>query len=126
LPVSTSIPLGTTSSILGSPMSTTTYWVRDTGQCSPQADSGGVTVTVACTPVITGQPSDQQVTSGGTVPLSVAFTTATPVTVTWYRGFAGDTSQQVGTGQNITSPAITTTTSFWARLTNTCGNTDTR
>ena len=125
-PGNTGTPLGTTSSIVVSPTSTTTYWMRVTGQCSPTADSGGVTVTVSCTPVITGQPSDQQVTSGGTVPLSVAFTSATPVTVTWYRGFAGDTSQQIGTGQNITSPAITTTTSFWARLTNTCGNTDTR
>jgi len=125
-PPSTATPLGTTSSISVSPTSTTTYWVRVTGQCAPTADSGGVTVTVSCTPVITAQPLDQQVTSGGTATLSVGFTSASAVTVAWFRGIAADTTTQVGTGTSFTTPAITTTTNFWARLTNACGTRDTR
>jgi hypothetical protein len=125
-PPSTATPLGTSSSISVSPTSTSTYWVRVTGQCSPTADSGGVTVTVSCTPVITAQPLDQQVTSGGTATLSVAFTSASAVTVDWFRGVAGDTTTPVGTGTSFTTPAIAAPTNFWARLTNACGTKDTR
>jgi hypothetical protein len=125
-PPSTTTPLGTSSSISVSPTSTTTYWVRVTGQCSPTADSSGVTVTVSCTPVITAQPQDQQVTSGGTATLSVAFSSATSVTVAWFRGVAGDTTTQVGTGTSFTTAAITSPTNFFAQLTNACGTKNTR
>jgi hypothetical protein len=89
-------------------------------------DSSTATVTVSCTAVITAQPADQQVTSGGTATLSVSFTSASAVTVTWYQGIPPNTSNQVGTGTPFTTAPITSNTNFWGRLTNACGNTDTR
>jgi hypothetical protein len=45
--------------------------------------------------------------------------------VTWFQGAKGDTSHQVGSGQTITSPVLTQTTQFWARIANACGSIDT-
>jgi hypothetical protein len=127
-PPSTTNPLAPGASVAVMPSATTTYWVRATA-CNTNADSGAVTVTVnaaVCTPVsITSQPADQSVNAGGTVQLSVGFTGSAPVTVTWYRGVAPDTSQgSIGSGQTIFSPPITQPTQFWAQLSN-CSGTST-
>lgn len=126
----TSTQTGTNSpSLTVTPASTTQFWVRVMGQCAPVADSQTATITVnpaVCTPVaITVQPPDQSVTAGGTVQLSVSFTGTAPVTVTWFRGTAGDTTQgSIGSGPTIFSPQITQPSNFWARLTN-CSGTNT-
>jgi hypothetical protein len=41
--------------------------------------------------------------------------------VTWYRGLVGDLTTQIGTGTAVTTSALTATTQFWARVSNTCG-----
>ena len=124
---STPVNGGTAATILVSPAVTTSYWVRVTGQCAPAADSVAATITVnppICpVPVIINQPQDQAAVSGTTVSLTVGFIGASP-TVTWFQGAKGDTSKQVGSGQTITSPVLTQTTQFWARIANSCGSID--
>lgn len=78
-------------------------------------------------PVITTEPADSTIASGYTATLSLAATGTPAPTVQWYRGNAGDTSNPVGTGgASFTTPALTATTSYWARASNSGGNADTR
>jgi Dual-action HEIGH metallo-peptidase len=117
---------GIGAAVLVTPVVTTSYWVRVTGQCAPVADSAAAAITVnaACPlPQITIQPANQVAYVGTTVSLTVGFIGATS-SVTWFQGAKGDTSKQAGSGQTIISPAITQTTQFWVRITNACGHAD--
>ena len=119
--VGASTAIGTAaSSITVSPQDTTAYWVRITGTCGV-ANSTAITVNVCVSPTITSQPQSVSIFSGATATLSVASSepTSTPVTYQWYRGNAGDTSASVGTGSSFTTPALTTATNYWVRLS--CG-----
>jgi Ig-like domain CHU_C associated len=125
-PSNTSSPFsgGTNSSISVAPSTTTTYWVRVTGQCGTPADSAGATVTVnpaACTPPsITTPPSGSTITSGSSALLSVGASGTTPLNYQWYAGNPPSTLSPVGTGQSIlVSPS--STTSYWVRVTGQCG-----
>jgi hypothetical protein len=124
---STPVNGGAAAAILVSPAITTSYWVRVTGQCVPAADSVAATITVnpaICpAPLIINQPQDQAALSGTTVALTVGFIGVSP-TITWFQGAKGDTSKQAGSGQTITSPVLTQTTQFWARISNFCGSVD--
>jgi hypothetical protein len=127
-PGNTSSPVGggTTASIMVSPASTTSYWVRVSGACAPPADSQGVTVTVSvgCAPPnVLAQPGDQTVTPG-TVTLFVGYT-GTAGNVIWYQGTAPDQSHSVGTSQTL-QISVTTTTQFWAQVVNSCGSANSR
>ncbi len=124
---STPVNGGMAATILVSPAVTMSYWVRVTGQCVPSSDSAAVTITVnpAICPVpqIINQPQDQAALAGTTVALTVGFIGVSH-TVTWYQGAKGDTSKQAGSGQTITSPVLTQTAQFWARIANSCGSVD--
>jgi len=112
----------TTANYAVSPQNTTSYWVRVSGSCTPPKDSNTITVNVCATPSITAQPQSLSIFSGATATLSVTATEATtsPVSYQWYRGTTiGDTSYPVGTGSTFTTPALTTTTSYWVRVS--CG-----
>ncbi len=124
------VPGGTAASIIVSPMSTTTYWVRVIGQCAPNADSLGVTVTVQAPPMcvapaISLQPQDQSVLSGNSAHLSMGYV-GTAGMIQWFRGTPPDASTPVGAGQMFQTPPLTVTATFWARVTNSCGMADTR
>lgn len=123
----TSTPLigSTTATISISPAVTTSYWARVTGQCAPVADSNAAMITVVpCSaPQIINQPQDQTTIIGTSVSLTVGFTGTSP-SVAWFQGAKGDTSHPVGSGQTITSPVLTQTTQFWARIANACGSVD--
>ena len=79
-----------------------------------------------CTsPVITAQPTSTTIGAGQTASLTVAATGGAPLAYQWYRGSAGVTSDPVGTNANtFTTAALTTTTSFWVRVSNACGSVD--
>jgi hypothetical protein len=122
-------PVGTNSSSFTTPAVTSsqTYWVLVSNTCG-SFESNSVTVTpVACeAPVITNQPpSLQQVNAGSSVTLTVAHTGSGPFTYEWYRGTKPDTSSRQSAASNIfTTPPVTTTTSYWLRIINSCGRTD--
>jgi hypothetical protein len=105
---------------------TTSYWVRVSNACG-QADSATATVSISsCTPPsITVQPQSQIIQSGQSATLSVTATGATSLSYQWYQGASGDTSQPVGTNAStFTTPALTAITSYWVRVSNSCGHAD--
>jgi PKD repeat protein len=83
-----------------------------------------ITVAPACDPpVITLQPQSLTITSAQTTTLSVTATGTAPLSYQWYQGSSGDTSHQVGTNAaSFTTPALIATTSFWVRVSNSCGH----
>jgi hypothetical protein len=102
---------------------TTSYWARVT-DAGGSSDSNTATVTVAIAPLITAQPVSTIINSGGTATLTVAASGTSPA-FQWYIGQSGDNSNPVSGGSGtFTTPALTTTTSYWARATNVAGTAD--
>ncbi|MDQ3282662.1 MAG: hypothetical protein M3Q69_14770, partial [Acidobacteriota bacterium] len=123
----TSNPVGTNSASYTTPPITSTqnFWVKVTSQCGQLVSVNSNTITVSpatCTPpTITGTTGGGTIASGGTRQLSVTATGTAPFTYQWYRGTSGDTSTPVGgNSDKYTTPAITSTTSFWVRVSNAC------
>jgi hypothetical protein len=125
----TTSPIGgaTSSFVTVSPTTTTSYWVRVTGQCAPTADSPATTVTVTCSPIASGSLSAQPSTinSGQSSTLSFATAGSGPFTIQWYLGFSGDTTNPIN-GATTTSTTVspTATTAYWVRVTSPCGTQD--
>jgi hypothetical protein len=118
-------PIGTGNPLFVNPSQTASYWCRVTNNCSNTADSAVVTVTIVpCSaPQIISQPQNQTAFAGTTLSLTVGVTGTTPA-ITWFQGPKGNTSTPIGTGTTITTPVLTQTTQFWARITNSCGSVD--
>jgi Ig-like domain CHU_C associated len=85
-----------------------------------------VFVAGGCTsPSITSQPQSQSVQTGQTATLSVTATGTAPFSYQWYQGVSGDASNLVGTdASSFTTPVLTSPTSFWVRVSNSCGHAD--
>jgi PKD repeat protein len=83
-------------------------------------------VTQACVPpAITVQPASQTIASGQAATLTVSATGTAPLSYQWYRGSSPDTSNPVGNNANsFTTPPLTATTSYWVRVSNGCGHSD--
>lgn len=119
---------GANSSTFNTPpiTSTKTYWVKVGNSCGA-TDSPTITVTVTsqtCTaPSITLNPLSQSIQPNGTATLTVGYT-GTPGGLQWYEGQAGDTSKPVNgaNGQSFTAGPLTSSTTFWVRVTNNCGS----
>ena len=118
-PVGTNSASFTTSALTA----TTTYWVR-VSNAAGGVSSSLVTVTVnAVAPTITTQPASTTINSGSTATLSVVAGGTAPLTYQWYRGAVGTTTTPVGTNSaSFTTPALTATTTYWVRVSNTAGN----
>lgn len=113
---------GATTAINVTPANTTSYWVRVSGSCGASRDSTAMVVNVCASPTISSQPQGSIIFSGSTASMSVVApdATNTPVSYQWYRGSTGDTSAPVGTNSaSFTTPALTTQTNYWVRVT--CG-----
>jgi hypothetical protein len=120
-------PVGTNASSFTTPPLTTVtnYWVRVSNACG-QVNSATATVSInIIAPSITVQPQSQSIQSGQTATLAVAATGTAPLSYQWYKGASGDTSSPVGTNVNgFTTPALTATTSYWVRVSNSGGHAD--
>jgi len=114
----------TNSSVSVSPTTTTSYWVRVTGQCAPAADSPATTVTVgACAPPFAPTPtaSPSSIASGQSSTLTASPTGTGPFTYQWFTGASGDTSNQIpGATNSSTIVSPTVTTSYWVKVTGQC------
>jgi hypothetical protein len=116
----TTTPVGTNSNTLVvSPSSTTSYWVRVTG-CQV-ANSTAATVTICQVPGITSISGGGAAQPGTTTGVAVT-ATGTGLTYQWYMGQAGDTTHPVFT--NIRNPTFTAsqTAYYWVKVSNTCGS----
>ena len=82
-----------------------------------EAMSGPATITVIpySPPAIATEPVSQAIVNGQTATLTVAATGTPPLAYQWYQGQGGNTSMPIGgaTGSSYTTPALTTTTSYW-------------
>lgn len=123
---STPLPAGTSATV-GPLETTTSYWASLTNDCG-EISTRTVTVTVdeSCVLArITAQPEDRTVSAGASTELAVTFI-GENTTVQWYRGTAPDKSNPLAVGASVQSGPILATTSFWATLTNACGEVSTR
>ncbi len=116
---------------------TTNYWVR-LSDGTATADSNTALIAVApadapgspppagTAPSITTQPQSQTINSGQTATLSVGAEGTGPLSLQWYQGASGTTSSPVSgaTGATFTTPALTATTSYWVRVSNAFGTSD--
>jgi len=119
----TTTPVGTNSNSYTTPAltATTSYWVKVTNGCGT-ANSTTATVTV-CTGVSIGaHPQSQTIATGQTATLTVTAGGTPPFNYQWYQGSSGTTTTPVGTNSSsYTTPALSTTTSYWVKVTNGCG-----
>jgi hypothetical protein len=80
----------------------------------------------ACTaPAITSNPSSQTIVTGQTTRLTVGATGTAPLSYQWYVGTSGNIGSPI---QGATNASIdvspSTTTSYWVRVSNSCGSAD--
>ncbi len=72
-------------------------------------------------PTIDTQPSGETISLGDTAILTVVASGTLSLSYQWYEGLSGDTSTPVGTDSNTyTTPALTTETNYWVRVTGQC------
>ena len=110
---------------------TTHYWVR-VSNSSGATDSETATITIGtaepgvAAPKITSQPKDKTIASGQTTTLGVTASGTAPLTYKWYQGTSGNTSSPIGgaTNGSYTTPALTSTTRYWVRVSNSAGSAD--
>ncbi len=117
-------PVGTNSATFTTPslFTTTNYWVRVSNSVG---SVNSLSSTILCSPIITSQPANQTIISGNTATLTVASTGSPPMTYQWYQGAVGTTTTPVGENSaSFTTPALTTTTSYWVRVSNAAGSVD--
>jgi len=89
-------------------------------------DMGIYELQVGASPSITGQPQSQTIQSSQTANLSVTAEGASPLAYQWYRGTSGSTSDPISgaTSSSYPTPALTQTTNYWVRVSNTYGTAD--
>jgi len=96
------------------------YWARVQNGCGRVEYSTIITLASCTLPTIATQPTDKTVNFNQSAALSIAVSAG--ATVKWFRGAVGDTTNQIGTGISINTPALTATTQFWAEVRNgNCG-----
>jgi hypothetical protein len=118
----TTTPVGTNSSGLTVTVSATTnYWVKMTGACGT-ASSNTATISVCTLPGIATQPLSQSVTAGSSATLSVTASGAGPFSYQWYQGASGTTTTPVGSNSSSFPVTPASTTSYWVKVTNSCGS----
>jgi uncharacterized protein YjiK len=87
--------------------------------------TGTITNDDTIAPQITTQPVGATVASGFSATLSLVATGTPAPSIQWYQGTSGVTTTPVGTNSSsFTTPALTTTTSYWARVSNAGGSVD--
>jgi Subtilase family/Ig-like domain CHU_C associated len=89
------------------------YWARVRSSCTT-AVANSLAIFVTVDPVITAHPQSVTIPSGGTATLSVA-ASGTYLTYQWYQG--SSTVITGATNATYTTPALTTATSYWCRVT---------
>ena len=121
----TTQPVGTNSATLTvTPGETTTYWVRVSNTCDggSSANSNAATVAVVCSaPAIATHPASINITDGQSTQLQVT-ATGGGLSYQWYIGNTGNTSQATGTNSNRLTVTPSQTTSYWVRVSGTCGS----
>ena len=93
---------------------------------APPSPSPSPTPAPAVAPTITTQPASQTQETGHTAQLSVQASGTEPLSYQWYVGSSGSTSAPAAgaTSAVFQTPVLTTTTSYWVRVSNAGGSVD--
>jgi len=85
-----------------------------------------ITITNTTAPTITTQPASQTISSGQTATMTVVASGSPTLTYQWYQGSSGVTTNPISgaTASSYATPALTATTSYWVRVTNSAGHAD--
>ncbi|MCX6872311.1 MAG: leucine-rich repeat protein, partial [Verrucomicrobia bacterium] len=103
------------------------YFIGATGFTSPTWLGYPAVGVPPSLPVFTIQPlASQTIPSGTTTTLTVEAVGSPAPTLQWYQGLRGDISLPLAgaIGNTFTTPALTSSTSYWVRATNTQGTAD--
>ena len=75
---------------------------------------------------MTAQPLSQTISSGQSGTVAVGASGTAPLSYQWYIGASGATAVPVtgATAASYTTPALTTTTPYWVRVSNAAGTAD--
>ncbi len=130
-PTTTSPISGATSNTFTTPAlnSPASYWVRvirpelyGPVATNVPANSNTATVSIATAPAITFQPASSSINSGETASLA-STASGSPISIQWFQGNSGDTSNPVPSANSFTftTPPLTMTTSYWMRASNAAG-----
>jgi hypothetical protein len=101
-----------------------TYTVVATnGEGSTISSPAELVVNDPPTPMISGAPSNVTIPNGERTQLKVTATGTGTLTYQWFQGQSGSTTNPVNgaTGATFTTPALTATTSYWVRVTDSNG-----
>lgn len=101
--------------------------IVNASNASPCFRSGQITVNDDCAaPVIITQPLSTVIARGRNTTLTVTASGRSPLSYQWYRGIRGDTSDPIigATSSSFTTPDLTFSTSYWVRISNSCGPRD--
>jgi hypothetical protein len=104
---------------------TGTYTVVATNsEGSTTSHPAELVVNAAIPPAISGAPASVTVPSGERTQLKVSATGTGPLSYQWYQGTSGSTASPVAgaTAALFTTPSLTTTTSYWVRITDANGS----
>jgi subtilisin family serine protease len=99
--------------------------VCTTGSSAIYDDHDDLIFAAGTGPAITTQPQSQTIAPGQTATLSVVATGA-PLSYQWYLGASGATTTPIAgaVADIFTTPALTSTTTYWVRVSNAYGQTD--
>ena len=118
-------PAATVSQVLAS-LKSTGAAITDTrnGLVSSRIRVNGAIGAVA--PSITTQPSSPTISGGQSVTLSVVAAGTAPLTYQWYAGASGIVTAPISgaTSSSYTTPALSSNTSYWVRVSNISGTAD--
>ncbi len=118
-PPGSPISQATANSYTATPQQTTSYFVKVTNACGTTT-SAVATVTVCLPPKITKPPLPTTIASGNVALLRVEATGSAPLTYEWFEGAAGVTANLVGTNSTLITPKLTTSKTYWVRVTSSC------
>ena len=93
---------------------------------TPALQAVSITYGTALSPSITAQPASTTISSGQTATLTVGAAGTPTLTFQWFSGTSGDTSQPIAgaIAFTYTTPVLTATKSYWVRVSNSAGSTD--
>jgi hypothetical protein len=117
------LPDGSGSTLRVTAQGLRSYWVLVSNLCGTIASAAATVAGLAdCDPPnITAQPQGTTVSPGKPATLSFQYTSSRPATIQWYEG--PDVTRPVAgaTNARFVTPAVTKTTSYWARVITECG-----
>jgi uncharacterized protein (TIGR03437 family) len=119
---------------LNKPPGTYYVWViadvyHRASQSDESNDKANSPFTIDCVaPAITVHPVSRVISSGQKLTLTVAASGSLPLSFQWYKGTSGDTSNPLSgaTASSFITPALTSITSYWVRVSNACGSASSR